>query len=94
MIADVNELRELILRSAPDEMKAQPVLSCGEDERLDSLMPFSSIIVLGVIVSIEDRYGIKITKEAFENLAKDGVTLAKITEMVNALQRVRPNNEN
>jgi len=33
------------------------------DAMLDSVIPFSSVIVLGVIVAVEDAYGIRVTKQ-------------------------------
>jgi acyl carrier protein len=90
----VSDLRELILRSAPDETKVKLILTCGEDERLDALMPFSSVVVLGVIVAVEDRYGVSVTRDAFEGALKGGVTLRKIAEMVHSLKSNLANNEN
>ena len=36
---------------------------CSADEPLDAIIPFSSLILLGVVVAVEDRYGIRITRE-------------------------------
>ena len=47
----VAELRELIVRSAPDPQQASPVRTCPADAPLDGVIPFSSLIVLGTVVA-------------------------------------------
>ena len=83
----IPDLRDLILRAAPDQEAVVAVATCGVDERLDTLMPFSSIVALGVIVAVEDRYGIAVTKDAYQQALDGGITLNKIATMVQSLQR-------
>ena len=83
----VHELRDLIIRSAPDPFQTQAVITCGEHEELDTIVPFSSIIMLGVIVAIEDRFGIRVTRQSLEATLKGSPTLAKLASMVVSLQR-------
>ena len=47
----IAELRELIVTSAPDPTKALAVRTCGPDEPLDGIIPFSSVIVLGTVIA-------------------------------------------
>jgi len=78
----VAELRELIERAAPDPREALPVRTCGPEEALDRVIPFSSLIVLGVVVAVEDRYGITVTRDVLERAAGDGATLRGLAGMV------------
>lgn len=78
----ITELRELILRAAPQPELAQGVLTCGDSEPLDRLMPFSSVIILGVIVAIEDRYRITATKVDIRQILSEGVTLQRLAELI------------
>ena len=82
----VDELRELIVRAAPDPLQAHPVKTCSPDQQLDAVIPFSSIIVLGVVVAIEDRFGIRVTRRSLEETMKGGPTLAKLSLMIQSLQ--------
>jgi hypothetical protein len=82
----INELRELILRSAPDPNKAAPVKTCGPDEPLDALIPFSSVIVLGLIIAVEDHYQVRVTRKAFADAVAGGATLNRLATMVGELQ--------
>jgi acyl carrier protein len=84
-----SELRDLILRAAPDPRMAEPVRSCGEDELLDSLIPFSSVIVLGVVIAIEDRYGLHLTRKDFQDALSGGVTLRKLATLVRSHRTVK-----
>ena len=84
-VGDLDELRRLIIEAAPDPAAAAPVGVCDADEPLDSLIPFSSLIVLGVVVAIEDRYGVKVTRQALSGMAP-GVTLRTLAHMVDALR--------
>ena len=54
---------------------ALPVRDCSEDEPLDAIIPFSSLILLGVVVAVEDRYKIRITRE---QLARASARVAQI----------------
>jgi hypothetical protein len=85
----LDELRRLIIEAAPDPAAAAPVGRCGADEVLDSLIPFSSLIVLGVVVAIEDRYRVKVTRQALAEVAGGGATLRKLARMVDALRRAQ-----
>ena len=48
-------------------------------------MPFSSVIALGVIVAVEDRYGIVITRPALQAAFAGGATLDKLADMIERL---------
>lgn len=80
----VEELRRLIVDAAPDPALAAPALSCGEHALLDDLIPFSSVIVLGVIVAVEDRFSIHVTKQMLAQALAGGVTLRKLAAMIEA----------
>lgn len=80
----IAELRQLIVEAAPDRAQAEPVLACGEDVQLDSVIPFSSVIVLGVIVAVEDTYRIRVTKQMLQRALADGATLRKLAAMIEA----------
>ena len=82
----VEELRRLIVDAAPDPALAAPAMSCDEDALLDSLIPFSSLIVLGVVVAVEDRYAIRVTKQMLARALGDGITLRKLAQMIEAAQ--------
>ena len=78
----INELRELILRAAPDVNAALPVRDCSADEPLDAIIPFSSVILLGVVVAVEDRYGLRITREQLARACESGTTLRHLANMI------------
>lgn len=78
----VAELRDLICAAAPEPALAAPVHDCGPDEVLDQRLPFSSVIILGVIVAIEDRYGITIQRASLERAVRGGATLHKLATLV------------
>jgi acyl carrier protein len=82
----VNELRELIIKAAPSPAQALPVRDCRDDELLDGLIPFSSIIVLGVIIAIEDHFKITVTHEALKQAFAEGATLRKLAKMIEELK--------
>ena len=81
---DVDELRRLIVAAAPDPALAEPALRCELDDELDRVIPFSSIIVLGVIVAVEDTYGIRVTKQMLAQALSGGATLRKLARMIEA----------
>jgi|ERR1700681_120308 len=81
----VSELRELIVRAAPDSVQAAPVLRCRVDDPLDAVIPFSSVIVLGTIVAVEEHFGVRITRAILSRALEGGVTLAKLAAMVEEL---------
>jgi hypothetical protein len=83
----ITELRELILNAAPDQSVAQPVLNCEAYEPLDKVIPFSSVIVLGVIIALEDKYKIKISQEVLKRVSEGGITLNKIAAMISKMGR-------
>lgn len=80
-------MRELIVRAAPDPALAAPVTHCHEDELLDNVIPFSSVILLGVVVAVEDRFGIVVTREQLERACNGGSSLRKLAHMIET-QRV------
>jgi acyl carrier protein len=79
-------LRELILRAAPDEKAALPVRDCSEDEPLDALIPFSSLILLGVVVAVEDRYKIRVTRDQLGRACQSGTSLRTLADMIEGLK--------
>ena len=83
----VDELRELIVASAPDPAQAAPVRTCGADEPLDGIIPFSSVIVLGTVIAVEDRYGITVRRPDLARVLEGGVTLSRLAVMVDELRR-------
>ena len=82
MEATVQELRRLIVRAAPDPGRARPVETCPDDQPLDAVIPFSSVIVLGVVVAIEDRWGLRVTKAMLARALEGGATLQKLAALV------------
>jgi len=83
----VEELRRLIVEAAPDPEAAAPVLACPADELLDAVIPFSSVIVLGTVVAIEDRFGVRVTRAAMGRAFEGGVTLDRLAALVVELTR-------
>jgi acyl carrier protein len=75
----------LIIRAAPDVNAAMPVRDCSPDEPLDAVIPFSSLILLGVVVAIEDRYGIRVTRDQLGRACKSGTSLRTLADMVEDL---------
>ncbi len=73
------------MRAAPDPEQAEQVRNCGEDELLDAIIPFSSVILLGVVVAVEDRYAIRITRDSLTNTCSGGTTLRKLALMIESL---------
>ena len=82
----VDELRELIITAAPDPDQAAPVRDCPADAPLDGMIPFSSVIVLGVVVAVEHRFGIRVTRKTLEQATVGGATLRSLAAMVSALR--------
>ena len=80
----MEELRRLIVDAAPDPALAAPALTCDEDALLDELIPFSSLIVLGVVVAVEDRYAVRVTKQMLAQALAGGVTLRRLAAMIEA----------
>lgn len=72
----------MIIRAAPDVNAALPVRDCSADEPLDDVIPFSSLILLGVVVAIEDRYKMRVTRESLTNACAGGTTLRKLALMI------------
>ena len=75
----------MIIRAAPDVDAALPVRDCSPDEPLDAIVPFSSLILLGVVVAIEDRYGIRVTREQLGRACESGTTLRRLAEVIEDL---------
>jgi acyl carrier protein len=84
MAISIDELRKLIVEAAPDPALAEPVLGCADDAALDAVIPFSSLILLGVIVAVEDTYHIKITKQMLQTALEGKPTLRKLAAMIEA----------
>ena len=82
----VSELRELIVKAAPDPAQAIQVRDCGDDELLDAIIPFSSLILLGVVVAVEDRYAIRVTRDSLARTCTGGTSLRKLARMIESLQ--------
>lgn len=78
----ISELRNLIVAVAPEPALARPALLCGVDTALDSMIPFSSVIVLGLIVAVEDTYGICVTKQMLAQALRGGATLRTLAQMI------------
>ena len=74
----------MIIHAAPDVNAAMPVRDCSPDEPLDAIIPFSSLILLGVVVAIEDRYGVRVTREQLGRACESGTSLRKLADMVEA----------
>lgn len=84
--AVVGQLRTLIVSAAPDPAQAEAVRGCPTDVPLDTVMPFSSVIALGVIVAVEDRFDIVVTRPAIQAAFAGGATLEKLAVMVQRLR--------
>jgi hypothetical protein len=84
MAVAIDDLRKLVVAAAPDSALALPVEECPEDQPLDGVIPFSSVIVLGVVVAIEDRYRMRVTKEMLAKAVAGGVTLRSLATMIDA----------
>jgi acyl carrier protein len=82
MKVEIDDLRELIVAAAPDPALAEPARACDADAALDGVIPFSSVIVLGVIVAVEDAYGIRVTKQMLQGALSGGATLRKLAAMI------------
>jgi acyl carrier protein len=76
----------LIVKAAPDPTQAEQVRNCGEDELLDAIIPFSSVILLGVVVAVEDHYGIRVSRDSLTRACTGGTTLRKLAEMIETLK--------
>ena len=83
----VEQLRGLIVEAAPDPALAAPALSCGEDALLDDLIPFSSMIVLGSVIAVEDRFGITVKRTDLARVLTGGVTLLRLATMIEELRQ-------
>lgn len=83
----VARLRRLIAESAPDPAQAAPVMTVGDDVPLDTVIPFSSLIVLGTVVAIEDELGIKVTRHDVARAGQgEGPTLRRLAAMVEEIR--------
>jgi hypothetical protein len=78
----IGRLRTLILEASPEPSRAKAVMTCGADTPLDELMPFSSIIVLGTIVAVEEAFNIRITRRELITVLEGGVTLRKLAGLL------------
>ena len=75
----------MIIHAAPDVNAALPVRECSADEPLDAIIPFSSLILLGVVVAIEDRYEIRVTRDQLGRACQSGTTLRTLADMIENL---------
>jgi hypothetical protein len=82
----VGELRALILESAPEPERARAVLDCSADEALDAVIPFSSLIVLGTIVAVEDHFHVRVTKTVWQQVNEGAPTLRRLACVVQTLR--------
>ncbi|MCP4448226.1 MAG: hypothetical protein GY811_23240 [Myxococcales bacterium] len=82
----VRKLRELIVESAPDPQVAGPILECSIDTPIDSVIPFSSLIVLGTIVAVEHQFDISVSKEAWNQGLKQEPTLRRLAGLIEELR--------
>jgi acyl carrier protein len=72
----------LIIRAAPDVKAAMPVRDCSPDEPLDALIPFSSLILMGVVVAIEDRYGFRVTSDQLAQACQNVTSLRTLADLI------------
>ena len=86
----IDDLRALILAAAPDPARARPVDRCGPDDPLDRVIPFSSVIVLGVVVAVEDRYGVRVTRQMLARALEGGATLNRLAAMIDGARANTP----
>ena len=75
----------MIIRAAPDVNAALPVRDCSADEPLDAIIPFSSVILLGVVVAIEDRYEVRVTRDQLGRACQSGTSLRTLADMIENL---------
>ena len=87
---NIDELRALIIAAAPDPARARPVDRCGPDDPLDHVIPFSSVIVLGVVVAVEDRYGVRVTRQMLARALDGGATLNRLAAMIDGARAHGP----
>ena len=74
-------------RGGADPARARPVERCGPDDPLDRVIPFSSVIVLGVVVAVEDRYGVRVTRQMLARALEGGATLNRLAAMIDGAAR-------
>ncbi len=87
---NIDDLRALIISAAPDPAQARPVDRCGPDDPLDHVIPFSSVIVLGVVVAVEDRYGVRVTRQMLARALEGGATLNRLAAMIDGARANEP----
>jgi len=87
---NIEDLRALIVAAAPDPAMARPVVRCGPDDPLDRVIPFSSVIVLGVVVAVEDRYGVRVTRQMLARALEGGATLNRLAAMIDGARANTP----
>ncbi|HEV7858072.1 MAG TPA: hypothetical protein VGO91_05540 [Pyrinomonadaceae bacterium] len=56
---------------------------------MDNVIPFSSVILLGVVVAVEDRFGIVVTREQMARACDGGASLRKLARMIEDQQEGR-----
>ncbi|HEX8128965.1 MAG TPA: hypothetical protein VF527_07685 [Pyrinomonadaceae bacterium] len=60
---------------------------------MDNVIPFSSVILLGVVVAVEDRFGIVVTREQLARACGGGSSLRGLAQMIEAQQEGRLNQD-
>lgn len=57
------------------------------------MIPFSSLILLGVVVAVEDRFKVSVTRRHLARAFDGGSTLSKLAALVGELQSCRRTDE-
>ena len=78
----VTEIRQLLVDSAPDPDQARPVMDCATDEPLDGVIPFSSLIILGFVIAVEDRFAIEVDRATLAQFANGQPTLRSLAAAI------------
>lgn len=81
----VDALRQLILQASPDRARAEPVLTVDPDAPLNAAIPFDSLIILGFVVAVEDRYGVRVDRATLARVTAGTPTLRSLAAVVEAL---------
>lgn len=82
----IDELRALILRAAPDPARAEPVRTLDADAPLNGAIPFDSLIILGFVVAVEDRFGVRVDRATLARVTAGTPTLRSLAQVVEALR--------
>lgn len=82
----VEALRALLVRCAPDPELAAPALSCAPDAPLNEIIPFSSLIILGFVVAVEDQFGVRVDHRTLLRVTEGAPTLRRLADTIRALR--------